>query len=80
MGQCALEKQSILLTNVPADYIRINSSLGEAPPMNIFVLPVLFEGEVKAVIELASFNRFSAVHLAVPRSTGREHGHRAEYD
>jgi signal transduction histidine kinase/DNA-binding response OmpR family regulator/HAMP domain-containing protein len=62
IGQCALEKQSILLTNVPADYIRISSSLGEAPPMNNFVLPVLFEGEVKAVIELASFNRFSAVH------------------
>ena len=64
VGQCALEKESILLTQVPADYIRINSGLGEAPPLNIIVLPVLFEGQVKAVIELASFSRFSEVHLA----------------
>src|SRR5436190_1136922 len=54
VGQCALEKKPILLTRVPADYIQISSGLGEAPPLNIIVLPVLFEGEVKAVIELAS--------------------------
>ena len=64
VGQCALEKESILLTQVPTDYIRINSGLGEAPPLNIIVLPVLFEGQVKAVIELASFSRFNEVHLA----------------
>jgi HAMP domain-containing protein/signal transduction histidine kinase/CheY-like chemotaxis protein len=62
VGQCALEKKPILLTNVPDDYIQINSGLGEAPPLNIIVLPVLFEGEVKAVIELASFNPFGAIH------------------
>ncbi|TMB36494.1 MAG: HAMP domain-containing protein, partial [Deltaproteobacteria bacterium] len=62
VGQCALEKKTILLTNVPADYIAISSGLGEASPLNIIVLPVLFEGEVKAVIELASFNHFSAIH------------------
>src|SRR5687767_15285480 len=54
VGQAALEKKPILLTNVPDDYIRITSGLGEAPPRNILVLPVLFEGQVKAVIELAS--------------------------
>ena len=63
VGQCALEKESILLTDVPPDYIRISSGLGESAPLNIVVLPVLFEGEVKAVIELASFNRFSDIHL-----------------
>jgi HAMP domain-containing protein/CheY-like chemotaxis protein/signal transduction histidine kinase len=63
VGQCALEKTSILLTNVPSDYVQIRSGLGEAAPLNIVVLPVLFEGEVKAVIELASFYRFSDVHL-----------------
>ena len=47
---------------MPADYIQISSGLGEAPPLNIIVLPVLFEGEVKAVIELASFHPFSAIH------------------
>ncbi|HKQ69799.1 MAG TPA: response regulator, partial [Polyangiaceae bacterium] len=63
VGQCALEKEAILLTQVPADYIQISSGLGEATPLNIIVLPVLFEGEVKAVIELASFHPFSAIHL-----------------
>jgi CheY-like chemotaxis protein/HAMP domain-containing protein len=63
VGQCILEKERILLTNVPDNYIRIGSGLGEAPPLNIIVLPVLFEGEVKAVIELASFNRFNDTHL-----------------
>ena len=63
IGQSVLEKQRILLSNVPSDYIRINSGLGEATPLNIVVLPVLFEGEVKAVIELASFSRFNEAHI-----------------
>ncbi|WIG93375.1 HAMP domain-containing protein [Myxococcus sp. SDU36] len=62
VGQCALERKTILLTQVPEDYITISSGLGEAAPLNIIVLPVLFEGEVKAVIELASFHAFSAIH------------------
>ena len=63
VGQCALEKQSIVLTQVPTDYVQISSGLGEAAPTNIVVLPVMFEGKVKAVIELASFHRFSPNHL-----------------
>jgi signal transduction histidine kinase/DNA-binding response OmpR family regulator/HAMP domain-containing protein len=59
VGQAALEKKSILLTAVPDDYIQIASGLGEAPPRNILVLPILFEGEVKAAVELASFLPFS---------------------
>ncbi|HEX9000210.1 MAG TPA: response regulator, partial [Blastocatellia bacterium] len=62
VGQCVLEKKRILLTNVPDDYIIVSSGLGQAEPLNIVVLPVLFEEEVKAVIELASFNRFSETH------------------
>ena len=62
VGQAALEKKPILLTSVPDDYIRITSGLGEAAPRNILVLPVLFEGEVKAVVELASFLPFSQIH------------------
>ena len=62
VGQAALEKEPILLQNVPDDYIQITSGLGEAPPRNIIVLPVLFEGDVKAVIELASFLPFSQIH------------------
>jgi signal transduction histidine kinase/HAMP domain-containing protein/CheY-like chemotaxis protein len=64
VGQCALEKEKILLVNVPKDYISITSGLGEAPPLNIIVMPVLFEGHVKAVLELASFDRFSPTHQA----------------
>ena len=62
VGQAALEKKPILLTNVPDDYIQITSGLGEAPPRNIIVLPILFEGDVKAVVELASFLPFSEIH------------------
>ena len=63
VGQAAIEKQRILLTKVPTDYIHIASGLGQAVPFNIVVLPVLFEGEVKAVMELASFEGFSPTHL-----------------
>ncbi len=63
VGQCALEKQRILITEVPANYIKIRSGLGEATPLNAVVLPVLFEGQVSAVIELASFHPFSEIHL-----------------
>ena len=62
VGQCALERKSILLTKVPADYVQINSGLGEATPLTIIVLPVLFEGETMAVIELASFQTFNPIH------------------
>jgi len=64
VGQCGLEKRRILVTDVPKDYIKISSSLGEGSPLSIVVLPVLFEGEAKAVLELASFRQFSDVNLA----------------
>src|SRR5205814_1772300 len=63
VGQCALEKQRILITKVPHSYTSIHSSLGSARPRNIVVLPVLFEGETKAVIELGSLKSFTATHL-----------------
>ncbi|MBI3043071.1 MAG: response regulator, partial [Betaproteobacteria bacterium] len=64
IGQCAYEKKRILLTDVPHDYIRVSSVLGSAAPLNVIILPVLFEGEVKAVIELASIKKFSEAHLS----------------
>ncbi|MDZ4836079.1 MAG: HAMP domain-containing protein [Candidatus Melainabacteria bacterium] len=63
IGQCALERQKIVIEDVPSDYLKIGSGLGESSPRNIVALPVLFEGEVKAIIELASFNMFSETHL-----------------
>jgi signal transduction histidine kinase/HAMP domain-containing protein/CheY-like chemotaxis protein len=62
VGQCAFEKKRIVLADAPSDYIRIGSALGSGAPVNIIILPVLFEGQVKAVIELASFSAFSAIH------------------
>lgn len=61
IGQAVLEKKPIILTNVPSDYIQVKSGLGEAPPLNIYVLPICFEGDVKAVLELASFKPFDTV-------------------
>ena len=63
VGQCAVEKQRILLNDIPPDYTRISSSLGDAVPSSIVVLPLLFEGHVKAVIELASLRPFTSTNL-----------------
>jgi HAMP domain-containing protein/CheY-like chemotaxis protein/signal transduction histidine kinase len=63
VGQCAVEKSRVWLTNVPRDYIQVSSALGAAPPTNIVVLPILFEQEVKAVIEIASLERFTQTHM-----------------
>jgi signal transduction histidine kinase/DNA-binding response OmpR family regulator/HAMP domain-containing protein len=63
VGQCARDKVRILVNDPPLGYIRISSGLGEKEPANIVVLPILFEKQMKAVIELASFDRFSPTHL-----------------
>jgi HAMP domain-containing protein/CheY-like chemotaxis protein/signal transduction histidine kinase len=62
VGAAALEKKSILIKDAPDDYL-VASGLGHARPANIIVLPVLFEDDVMAVIELASLDRFNPVHM-----------------
>jgi CheY-like chemotaxis protein/signal transduction histidine kinase len=64
VGQCAAEKQRMLISELPPNTISIRSGLFEAVPRNVIVLPVLFEDRVKAVIELASLGNFTASHLA----------------
>jgi signal transduction histidine kinase/CheY-like chemotaxis protein len=64
VGQAAVAKQRIIITEAPPEYIKISSGLGEASPANIVVLPIVFEDHVLGVVELASFSRFSDVHLA----------------
>jgi len=64
VGQTALEKQRVFLSDAPSDYVKVSSALGAARPMNIVVLPILFEGEVKAVMELSSLERFNSTHQA----------------
>jgi signal transduction histidine kinase/CheY-like chemotaxis protein/HAMP domain-containing protein len=62
IGQCAREKKRISLEQVPEGYLSVGSALGAAQPASVVILPVLFEGELQAVIELASFSRFSEIH------------------
>jgi len=61
VGQCALERQPILLTSVPDEYVRIRSGLGRAAPLQVLVVPVLSGDDVVAAIELASFEPFAGV-------------------
>ena len=61
IGQVAKSKRSIVIENLPEGYVKISSGLGEAPPANLAVLPILFEDQVLGVIELASFTSFSPV-------------------
>lgn len=63
VGQAALERQAILISHVPEDYIHIQSGLGEAVPRHILVLPFLYEEGLKGIIELGGFEAFSDQHL-----------------
>src|ERR1700676_677233 len=63
IGQCALIARRMLITDIPKSVVPISSGLFRAPPHHVIVLPVLFEGEVKAVIELASPGAFTELQL-----------------
>ena len=80
VGQCALEKQKILLTNVPPTTFRVASGLGESAAMDVMVLPVVFEGQVRGVLELASLRALQPGAPGVPRSADRDHRHRDQHD
>jgi signal transduction histidine kinase/CheY-like chemotaxis protein/HAMP domain-containing protein len=62
VGQVAKTKTPIIVTDAPPDYVKISSGLGEGAPVNLIVLPVVFEGQVLGVIEAASFSAFTQVH------------------
>ncbi|MFZ0136961.1 MAG: HAMP domain-containing protein [Candidatus Sulfotelmatobacter sp.] len=64
VGQCAVEKRRMLISDLPPNTVAIRSGLFEAVPRNVIVLPVLFEDRVKAVIELASLSSFTTSQLA----------------
>jgi HAMP domain-containing protein/signal transduction histidine kinase/CheY-like chemotaxis protein len=65
LGQCVLERRKIILDNPPNTYLRVSSGLGEAPPRSVMVLPLIFEGQVKGALELASFEGFNPTHHAL---------------
>jgi CheY-like chemotaxis protein/HAMP domain-containing protein len=64
IGQCARDARRMFITEIPPDVVPIRSGLFRSPPRHIIVLPVLFEGHVKAVIELASLGAFTALQLS----------------
>ncbi|MCZ8518618.1 MULTISPECIES: response regulator [Paenibacillus] len=74
VGQCVLEKKPILLRGVPEDYVRITSGLGEASPTTILVMPVLFQEEVVAVLELATFREFTGIQQDLLRQLSESLG------
>jgi CheY-like chemotaxis protein/signal transduction histidine kinase/HAMP domain-containing protein len=63
IGQCAADKRRILITEVPSHAVPIGSALFKSTPRNLVTLPVLFENQVKAVIELASLSEFTTLQL-----------------
>ena len=64
IGQCAINARRMLITEIPSDAVPINSGLFRVQPRNIIILPVLFEGQVKAVIELASIGSFTDLQVS----------------
>ena len=63
IGQCAVDRRPRVIADIPADVVPINSALMRVAPKNLVVLPVLFEGQVKAVIELASLTSFTTSQM-----------------
>ncbi|MFD0976442.1 HAMP domain-containing protein [Salinimicrobium gaetbulicola] len=70
VGQAALEKEAIILSGIPGDYISVSSGLGKREPRHILVQPFIIDGEVKGVIEIGSFTAFNDNHLELVRSVG----------
>src|SRR5262249_56952413 len=64
IGQCAADRRQILISDMPTTLHPISSGLFQAVPKSVMVLPILFEGQVKAVIELASLSHFTELQIA----------------
>ena len=64
LGQCAMDRQPIVIENVPQQFFKVNSSLGVTEPGHVAIFPVLFEGQLLAVIEVATLHHFAPIHLS----------------
>lgn len=74
VGQCAVDKQMIILNDLPEHYVRVHSGLGEAPPSTLIVLPVLYENDVVAVVELATLKDLGDKERQLIERTGQNMG------
>ncbi|SET10941.1 response regulator [Paenibacillus sp. NFR01] len=74
VGQCALDRETVILDDLPDNYVRVHSGLGETAPSTLIVLPLLYEGEVVAVVELAAMNGIGDKELQLIERTGHNMG------
>jgi CheY-like chemotaxis protein/CHASE3 domain sensor protein len=74
VGQVFRDQETLVLRDVPRDYIKINSALGDAKPAMLVVLPAIFDGKVRAVIELATFEPLQEEKLTFLRRLGESLG------
>lgn len=74
VGQCALDQKVILLQDLPQNYIKVHSGLGDSPPSMLILVPILYENDVVAVVELATMNEFSAKERQLIERTGQNMG------
>jgi PAS domain S-box-containing protein len=79
VGTCAKEKKTINLLEIPAGYITITSGLGDTPPNNLLLIPVLHEDELLGVIEIASLNQFKDYEVAFAEQVARSLGATIDY-
>lgn len=70
VGQTFLEKKTMQLKRVPQDYVQITSGLGEATPSSLLVVPLIFNGQVLGVLEIASFGQFAAHQIVFLETVG----------
>ncbi|WP_342476358.1 response regulator [Paenibacillus sp. FSL H7-0350] len=74
VGQCALDEQMIVLQDLPENYIKVRSGLGEAAPSSLIIVPIKHEQEVVAVMELAALSPFSSKEMQLIERTGQNMG------
>jgi len=74
VGQCMLEQRMIILDDIPPNYVRIESGLGDAEPSSLLLAPVMFEGQVLGVIELAKFQPFDELEIQLLEQLNQQLG------